>query len=44
VDETRLPDGPEVEPDDETLEVVNERLAAVPADAGITMEAILMDW
>ena len=45
VDETRLPDGPEVEPEDETLEVVNNRLASSNAGGeGIAMEAILMDW
>jgi DNA-directed RNA polymerase II subunit RPB1 len=45
VDETRLPDGPEQEPEDETLEKVNERLAAAPVGAGdCTLEQILMEW
>jgi DNA-directed RNA polymerase II subunit RPB1 len=51
VDETRLPDGPEQEPDDETLEKVNERLEKTnerlekaPVVAGVTLEAVRMDW
>jgi DNA-directed RNA polymerase II subunit RPB1 len=45
VDETRLPDGPEQEPEDETLEKVNERLAAMPLGAAdCTLEQILMEW
>jgi hypothetical protein len=45
VDETRLPEGPEEEPEDDTLEKVTERLETIGAAApGITMEAILMDW
>jgi DNA-directed RNA polymerase II subunit RPB1 len=44
VDETRLPDGPEQEPDDETLEKVNERLEKTEAVPGVTLEAVRMDW
>ena len=44
VDETRLPDGPEQEPEDDTLEKVNERLEKVVAVPGVTLEAIRMDW
>jgi DNA-directed RNA polymerase II subunit RPB1 len=44
VDETRLPDGPEQEPEDETLEKVNERLEKVEAVPGVTLEAVRMDW
>jgi DNA-directed RNA polymerase II subunit RPB1 len=44
VDETRLPDGPEQEPEDETLEKVNERLEKLEAVPGVTLEAIRMDW
>jgi hypothetical protein len=44
VDETRLPDGPEQEPEDETLEKVNERLEKLEAVPGVTLEAIRMEW
>jgi DNA-directed RNA polymerase II subunit RPB1 len=44
VDETRLPDGPEQEPEDETLEKVNERLEKVEGVPGVTLEAVRMDW
>jgi hypothetical protein len=46
VDETRLPDGPEQEPEDDTLEKVNERLEAggSNAAAGVSLEALRMDW
>ena len=43
VDETRLPDGPEEEPEDDTLETVNETLAAKPT-SDCRMEDILMEW
>ena len=43
VDETRLPEGPEDEPEDDTLEKVNERLAAQPS-GDCKLEDILMDW
>ena len=44
VDETRLPEGPEQEPDDDTLEKVNERLEKAEGVPGVTLEAIRMDW
>jgi hypothetical protein len=44
VDETRLPEGPEEAPEDDTLEKVNERLENVEAVPGITLEAVRMDW
>jgi DNA-directed RNA polymerase II subunit RPB1 len=44
VDETRLPDGPEQEPEDETLEKVNERLEKLESVPGVTLEAVRMDW
>ena len=43
VDETRLPEGPDTELEDETLEKVNARLAGSNA-GGVSMDAILMDW
>jgi DNA-directed RNA polymerase II subunit RPB1 len=43
VDESRLPEGTEEEPEDDTLDKVNQRLeAAVPSEC--KMEDILMDW
>jgi DNA-directed RNA polymerase II subunit RPB1 len=44
VDETRLPEGPDEEPEDDTLEKVNERLEKVEAVPGVTLEAVRMDW
>jgi DNA-directed RNA polymerase II subunit RPB1 len=44
VDETRLPDGPEQEPEDDSLEKANERLEKTPVVAGVTLEAVRMDW
>jgi DNA-directed RNA polymerase II subunit RPB1 len=46
VDETRLPEGPGEEPDDDTLERVNARLEKEEgaAAAGISLEALRMDW
>ena len=44
VDETRLPEGPEEEPEDETLVKVNDRLAALPVDTDCRIEDILMEW
>jgi hypothetical protein len=44
VDETRLPEGPEQEPEDETLEKVNERLENAPVVEGVTLEAVRMEW
>jgi DNA-directed RNA polymerase II subunit RPB1 len=43
VDETKLPDGPEEEPEDDTLETVNEKLAAQPTSE-CKLEDILMEW
>jgi hypothetical protein len=43
VDESRLPEGTEEEPEDDTLEKVNQRLeAAVPSEC--KLEDILMEW
>ena len=43
VDESRLPEGTEEEPEDDTLDKVNQRLeAAVPSEC--KMEDILMEW
>jgi DNA-directed RNA polymerase II subunit RPB1 len=47
VDETRLPDGPEQEPEDDTLEKVNavlERQEGSNAAAGVSLDAVRMDW
>jgi DNA-directed RNA polymerase beta' subunit len=44
VDETRLPDGPEEGPEDDTLEKVNERLEKLETVPGVTLEAVRMDW
>ena len=43
VDESRLPDGPEEEPEDTTLQEVNQRLSALP-ESSCRLEDILMDW
>ena len=43
VDESRLPDGPDEEPEDKTLEEVNQRLAGLPENE-CRLEDILMDW
>ena len=43
VDESRLPDGPDEEPEDKTLEEVNQRLAGLP-ESECRLEDILMDW
>jgi len=44
VDETRLPEGPEQDVEDETLEKVNERLEKTEGVPGVTLEAVRMDW
>jgi DNA-directed RNA polymerase II subunit RPB1 len=43
VDESRLPDGHDEEPEDKTLEEVNQKLAAMPT-AGLRLEDVLMAW
>jgi len=43
VDESRLPDGLDEQPEDKTLEEVNQKLASLPEN-DIRMEDILMDW
>ena len=43
VDESRLPDGLDEEPEDKTLEEVNQRLASLP-ESECRLEDILMDW
>jgi DNA-directed RNA polymerase II subunit RPB1 len=43
VDESRLPDGPDEEPEDTTLQDVNQRLSALP-ESSCRLEDILMDW
>jgi len=43
VDESRLPDGPDEEPEDTTLQDVNKRLSALP-ETECRLEDILMDW
>jgi DNA-directed RNA polymerase II subunit RPB1 len=43
VDETRLPDGPDEEPEDKTLDEVNRRLEALP-ETECRLEDILMAW
>jgi DNA-directed RNA polymerase II subunit RPB1 len=43
VDETRLPDGPDEEPEDKTLDEVNRRLEAMP-ETECRLEDILMAW
>jgi DNA-directed RNA polymerase II subunit RPB1 len=46
VDESRLPEGPDEFTNDaeDTLDRVNQRLAALPAQTECRMEDILMDW
>ena len=44
VDETRLPEGPEQDVEDNTLEKVNERLDKLEAVPGVTLEVVRMDW
>ena len=43
VDESRLPDGLDEQPEDKTLEEVNQKLASLP-ESEVRMEDILMDW
>jgi DNA-directed RNA polymerase II subunit RPB1 len=43
VDESRLPDGLDEEPEDKTLEEVNQKLASLP-ESECRMEDILMEW
>jgi len=43
VDESRLPDGQDEEPEDKTLEEVNQKLGALP-ESVCRMEDILMAW
>jgi DNA-directed RNA polymerase II subunit RPB1 len=43
VDESRLPDGQDEEPEDTTLQEVNQRLSALP-ETECRLEDILMDW
>jgi DNA-directed RNA polymerase II subunit RPB1 len=43
VDESRLPEGIEEEPEEETLETVNTRLASIPV-SDCRIEDILMEW
>ena len=43
VDESRLPDGMDEEPEDKTLEEVNQKLSALP-ESECRLEDILMDW
>jgi DNA-directed RNA polymerase II subunit RPB1 len=43
VDETRLPDGQDEDPEDTTLQEVNQRLGALP-ESECRLEDILMDW
>ena len=43
VDESRLPDGLDEQPEDKTLEEVNQKLASLP-ESECRMEDILMDW
>jgi hypothetical protein len=43
VDESRLPDGHDEEPEDKTLDEVNQKLASMP-QAALRMEDILMAW
>ena len=44
VDETRLPEGPDQDLEDNTLEKVNERLEKLETVDGVTLEAVRMDW
>jgi hypothetical protein len=43
VDESRLPDGLDEQPEDNTLEEVNQKLASLP-ESECRMEDILMEW
>jgi DNA-directed RNA polymerase beta' subunit len=43
VDESRLPDGHDEEPEDKTLEEVNQKLSAMPT-TGLRLEDVLMAW
>jgi DNA-directed RNA polymerase beta' subunit len=43
VDETRLPDGQDEDPEDTTLQEVNQRLNGLP-ESECRLEDILMDW
>jgi DNA-directed RNA polymerase II subunit RPB1 len=43
VDESRLPDGLDEQPEDKTLEEVNQKLASLP-ESECRMEDILMEW
>ena len=43
VDESRLPDGHDEEPEDKTLEEVNQKLASLP-ESVCRMEDIMMDF
>lgn len=43
VDESRLPDGHDEEPEDKTLEEVNQKLASMPT-TGLRLEDVLMAW
>jgi hypothetical protein len=43
VDESRLPDGLDEEPEDKTLEEVNQKLASLP-ESECRMEDIMMEW
>jgi DNA-directed RNA polymerase II subunit RPB1 len=43
VDESRLPDGPDEDPEDTTLQEVNQRLNGLPENE-CRLEDILMDW
>lgn len=43
VDESRLPDGQDEEPEDTTLDEVNQKLSGLP-ESVCKMEDILMDW
>ena len=43
VDESRLPDGLDEQPEDKTLEEVNQKLASLP-ESEVRMEDILMEW
>ena len=43
VDESRLPDGHDEEPEDKTLDEVNQKLSAMPT-TGLRLEDVLMAW
>jgi len=44
VDEARLPEGPEEEVEDDTLDKVNQRLENLPVEGECRMEDIMMEW